>query len=68
MAGRFIPTEELYFGARIGEVNADGVVYEMHVRSNDNTPIIVNTQNGKKFHLDWEEILMQAMEAGIGEK
>ena len=66
MAGRFIPIGEIYFGARVGEVKTkNGTIYEMHIRSGDRTPVVVNRQNGRKFHLDWDEILLQAMEAGI---
>ena len=66
--GEVTPKGVLFLRTRIGEVEGpDGTKYEIALTSPNPVPIIKSGKTGQSFVLDWEYIVVMAVEAGINE-
>ena len=64
--GRFIDPKAFYLHQQIGTGELDGRKYTMQMDTKC-CPIIISDMTGKRFTLDWQDILELAIAAGIDE-
>ncbi|EGY52028.1 hypothetical protein [Neisseria shayeganii] len=65
--GRILPAGNWFLRAMVGKGDIGGMKYQMLITINSE-PIIESEATGKRFLLDWEDIVRLAQAAGIDEQ
>lgn len=64
--GRIIPAKTLIMRHNVGTATGDeGDEYEMTTTVNDRSPMVKSMKTGKTFHLNWNDIINLAVQAGV---
>lgn len=65
--GQILPPDAWLLRKEVGSGEMDGMQYQMQLTARS-TPVIESKATGKRFVLDWEDIVRLAQAAGIDEQ